>query len=258
MELLRIWEGHRVDDRLRHALDRRGGLPLDPRRRDVAAAGADRRRSSTSTCRSRAPRHARGAALLRARHRGARAAARASRRGRATAPEEGAASSRRRPSARHARARSAAPRLASGPRRLRRSASRSGSGSSADFDIQNFLLPPPSASLRRSGRPQRALERRPGSPSRRRSAGFVIGCARGDPRRGRCSRASGCSAARCCPTRSPPTPSRSSRSRRSRTTGSAPSTRTSKMAIAAMLCFFPVMVNTLRGPDVGAARSRSS
>ena len=32
----------------------------------------------------------------------------------------------------------------------------------------------------------------------------------------------------------------------------------SKIFIAALLCFFPVLVNTLRGPDVGASRSRSS
>ena len=58
-ELLRIWAGDRIDRRLRHALDRRGGVPLDARRRDVAAAGADRRRSSRSTCRSRATRETR-------------------------------------------------------------------------------------------------------------------------------------------------------------------------------------------------------
>ena len=45
---------HRLHDRLRHALDRRGRLPLDPGRRDVAAARPDRRRDRRSTCRSRA------------------------------------------------------------------------------------------------------------------------------------------------------------------------------------------------------------
>ena len=45
----------RLDDRLRHALDPRGGLPLDAGRGDVGAAGADRRPSSRSTCRSPAP-----------------------------------------------------------------------------------------------------------------------------------------------------------------------------------------------------------
>ena len=43
VELLRIWEASELDRRLRHALDRRGGLPLDARRRHVAAArGASR------------------------------------------------------------------------------------------------------------------------------------------------------------------------------------------------------------------------
>ena len=35
-ELLRIWQETLLDRRLRHALDRRVGLPLHPRRRDVA------------------------------------------------------------------------------------------------------------------------------------------------------------------------------------------------------------------------------
>ena len=43
MELLRIWQETGSTDRLRHALDRRGRLPLDARGRDVGAAGADRR-----------------------------------------------------------------------------------------------------------------------------------------------------------------------------------------------------------------------
>ena len=40
MELLEIWQRDRLDDRLRHALDRRGGLPLDARRRDVGRGRA--------------------------------------------------------------------------------------------------------------------------------------------------------------------------------------------------------------------------
>ena len=52
--------GDRLDHDLRHALDRRGGVPLDARRRDVPAARAGSRRSSRSTCRSRGrPRRAR-------------------------------------------------------------------------------------------------------------------------------------------------------------------------------------------------------
>ena len=60
MELLRIWEETGSDRRLRHALDRRGGVPLDARRRDVARGRDGSPRSSRSTCRSRArPRRAR-------------------------------------------------------------------------------------------------------------------------------------------------------------------------------------------------------
>ena len=39
MELLRIWEASGVDRRVRHALDRGGGVPVDAGRRHVAAAG---------------------------------------------------------------------------------------------------------------------------------------------------------------------------------------------------------------------------
>ena len=44
--------GERAHGRLRHALDRRGGLPVDAGGRDVASAGADRRGRRRSTCRS--------------------------------------------------------------------------------------------------------------------------------------------------------------------------------------------------------------
>ena len=53
LELLRSGRRRR-DRRLRHPLDRRGGLPLDARRRDVGRAPAGSRRSSTSTCPIRA------------------------------------------------------------------------------------------------------------------------------------------------------------------------------------------------------------
>ena len=53
LELLRIWDETGCDGRLRHPLDRRGRVPLDAGRRDVAAAGPDRGASSTSTCLTR-------------------------------------------------------------------------------------------------------------------------------------------------------------------------------------------------------------
>ena len=80
LELLRIWQANERHRRVRHALDRRGGLPLVPRRRHVGAAGA---RAEGGRGRSALPpheRHAGGPALLRPRDRGARAAARVPRR----------------------------------------------------------------------------------------------------------------------------------------------------------------------------------
>ncbi len=50
IELLELWRRMRVDDRLRHALDLRGGLPLDARRRDEPAPRPDRRRRRRSIC----------------------------------------------------------------------------------------------------------------------------------------------------------------------------------------------------------------
>ena len=52
-ELLRICAQTGTSSRLRHALDPRGGLPLRPGRGDVAAAGPDHRRRSTSTSATR-------------------------------------------------------------------------------------------------------------------------------------------------------------------------------------------------------------
>ena len=54
-------------------------------------------------------------------------------------------------------------------------------------------------------------------------------------------------ASRSCRSRSPPTRSRSSPSRRSSTTGSGSTNQISKAMVAAVLCFFPVMINTVRG-----------
>ena len=118
--------GERLDDRLRHALDPRGGLPLDPRGRDVGAPGPRRRRSSSRPAVPAHRAHARGAALLRARDRGARAAGR--RRGR---PRE--------------RRRGAAPRASTGARRSRSSCSGSSLWQAlvVAFDVQDFLLPKP-------------------------------------------------------------------------------------------------------------------
>ncbi len=66
--------GERLDGRVRHALDRRGGLPLDARRRDVAAAGSDLRDDPDRPAAAAHGDDARGAALLRAGHGGARGA----------------------------------------------------------------------------------------------------------------------------------------------------------------------------------------
>ena len=54
LELLSIWQQLALDGRVRHALDLRGRVPLDPRGRDEPSAGAGSRGSSPSTCRSRA------------------------------------------------------------------------------------------------------------------------------------------------------------------------------------------------------------
>ena len=79
-ELLRICAETGDERRVRHPLDPRGGVPLRPRRRDVAAAGPDHPRSSTSTSAADRDDDTReNAALLREDHRGARGAARATR-----------------------------------------------------------------------------------------------------------------------------------------------------------------------------------
>jgi NitT/TauT family transport system ATP-binding protein len=43
LQLLRLWNQTRKTVLFRHAFDSRSGVPLDPDRRDVAAAGADHR-----------------------------------------------------------------------------------------------------------------------------------------------------------------------------------------------------------------------
>ena len=75
-ELLRICAEAETSVRVRHPLDPRGGVPLRPRRGDVAAAGSDHPRSSTSTSAATASVDTReDAAVLRQDHRGARGAA---------------------------------------------------------------------------------------------------------------------------------------------------------------------------------------
>ena len=53
-QLLRLWEQTQQDRGLRHALDLRGGVPVQPHRRDEPAARAASSRSSTATCRANA------------------------------------------------------------------------------------------------------------------------------------------------------------------------------------------------------------
>ena len=69
LELLRIWQETRLDDRLRHALDRRGGLPLDARRGDVRPGpGRIAEVIEIDLPQPRTGGNARRPALLRARH----------------------------------------------------------------------------------------------------------------------------------------------------------------------------------------------
>ena len=76
-ELLRICAETEHDRRVRHPLDPRGRVPLGPRRGDVAAAGPDHRRSSTSTSATTATIDTReDARVLQEDHRGPRGAAR--------------------------------------------------------------------------------------------------------------------------------------------------------------------------------------
>ena len=55
MELLKIWERTQTTVAVRHALDRRGRVPLDPRRGHVAPDRAGSPRSSRSTCPASGP-----------------------------------------------------------------------------------------------------------------------------------------------------------------------------------------------------------
>src|SRR6185369_10044753 len=77
--------GQRLDDRLRHPLDRRSGLPLDARRGHVAASRLHHRGHRHRPSAAAEYGYARARALLRARHRGARTAADGRSLGRGTA-----------------------------------------------------------------------------------------------------------------------------------------------------------------------------
>ena len=143
IELLRIWAETRLDGRLRHALDRGGGLPLDARRRDVAAAGADRRDRPD---RPAAAAHARRRGRSRASSSSSRRCASCSAQGHGVdAPEEDEA-----PlyvAEREALATPAGGGSATGCRPSSSSCSALAlwRGSSAALDVQRFLLPAPSA-----------------------------------------------------------------------------------------------------------------
>ena len=243
-----------LDGRLRHALDLRGGLPLDARRRDEPAAGPDRRASSTIDLPyPRTRRDARGPALLRARHGGARAAAPPRR-----APAaRGGGELRRRPHE---------PRIAPSARASgsRRSSSSCASiaiweGAIARFHIQQFLLP---AAERRSSatfwNDRHTLWPAGWYTFKEALGGFVDRLA-----------ASGSSFAIVVA----PLPAVGTALMPIAIAANAvpiiafapifnvwfnPLSPHSKMAIAGVLCFFPVLVNTLRGlQSVEAAADRA-
>ena len=67
LELMRIWRADGDDDRLRDPLHPRGGLPVDARRRHVAAAGPDRSHRRDRPAAAADRRDARARALFRAR-----------------------------------------------------------------------------------------------------------------------------------------------------------------------------------------------
>ena len=142
LELLRIWAetGSTVD--LRHALDLRGGVPLDARRRHVAAARAGSRRRRRSTCRSRAT------AETREEPRFFELVTEVRERSHAAAPTRSRSVARRSEREHAMAARAASARRASrvdwlpAVRRLRASASRAWQWVLLDvLDVESFLLP---------------------------------------------------------------------------------------------------------------------
>ena len=256
--------GQREHDRLRHALDLRGGLPLDPRRRDVARARAgspaiveiDLPQPRTAETREQ-PRFFELVTEVRDRLRGERRRAVRGRAHRRRGGPVSAGPTAVQPVPRGVFARRVGRGVrdwVAGGRRLRARASPRGRAASAALDVQNFLLPPLSDILRRLlGRPRGPPERRHGSRSRRRVGGFVIGCSAGilvalvarPLARPLASAVMPYAiAANAIPI-----------------IAFAPITNNwfgllspaSKMAIAAVLCFFPVLRQHAQGADVRAA-----
>ena len=115
----------RHDDRLRHALDPRGGLPLDPGGGDEPAPGRITQRGRCRPAAAAQRGDAREPALLRARHRGARGAARrGGRAGVGRAPRrrgQSADGDARRPRVRRRRPGAASRRIGARPTTSRRS-----------------------------------------------------------------------------------------------------------------------------------------
>ena len=151
--------------------------------------------------------------------------------------------------AQHARIAAALP-AGAGDRRRWPDRSVGGARSSV-LDVRAFILPAPSAIVTALARELDGGPPDPGGRAgdtvrgdRRPAIGTVLGVVVAFAGR----RASTRRATPSCRSPSPSTPSRSSPSRRSPTTGSGRrSTRYSKMAIAAALVFFPIMINVLRG-----------
>ena len=136
LELLADLAAARVDGRLRHALDLRSGLPLDPRHRDEPAPRADRRSRRDRPADTANGGDPRGPALLRAGHPGTGAASPA---GRAPAARGGAtAAGGRRVSVRRSVEWLPAILVFVGAIAIWDLAIRA-------FDIQQFLLPRPGA-----------------------------------------------------------------------------------------------------------------
>ena len=248
MELLGIWQETGSTDRLRHALDRRGGVPLDARRRHVAAARAgsptivDDRPAAAADGRD-----ARGPALLRARHRGARGARTAAAPTRSVEEDARAASRSRTRASAQARGE-----LAAGARRLRRRHRRLAVGALA----ARRQVPAAEAvgdRAARSGTTGTLLVSAGWFTFKEALGGFVDRLRRSRSSSRSCSRASAASATALMPY--------AIAANAVPIIAFAPITNAwfgvlnphSKMAIAGVLCFFPVLVNTLRGPDVGAA-----
>ena len=196
-ELLRIWQETRLDGRLRHALDRRGGLPLDARRRDVARGRAGSPGSSTIDLpQPRGAETREDPRFVELITRGARGCCASGRRARRARGGRGAALRRG-----GGPVSVVAPSPARHARRARRpAASRTGSRPSSSSCSAIAALGGARAGARRPALPAAGAvgDRSRRSGSERDAAldaglytftealgGFVIGCALGDPRRDR-------------------------------------------------------------------------